>query len=47
MTMKHVVEIHNKPGAYSPCMQGMHCMPSHLARKEYNNLNKKYVRVKY
>ena len=28
------------PGAYSPCMQGMHCMPSHLARKENNNLNK-------
>ena len=34
-------------GAYSPCMQGMHCMPSHLAQKEYNNLNKKYVHVKY
>ena len=28
------------PGAYSPCMQGMHCMPSHLAKKENNNLNK-------
>ena len=27
-------------GAYSPCMQGMHCMPSHLAKKENNNLNK-------
>ena len=24
-------------GAYSPCMQGM---PSHLAKKENNNLNK-------
>ena len=26
-------------GAYSPCMQDMHCMPSHLARKENNNSN--------
>ena len=24
-------------GAYSPCMQGMHCMPSHLAQKDNNN----------
>ena len=22
-----------RAGAYSPCMQGMHCMPSHLAKK--------------
>ena len=27
-------------GAYSPCMQGMHCMPNHLPKKENNNLNK-------
>ena len=33
---QHVLQ----PGAYSPCMQGMHCMPSHLARKENSNLNK-------
>ena len=26
-------------GAYSPCMQGMHCIPSDLAKKENNNLN--------
>ena len=31
---------HATSGAYSPCMQGMHCMPSHLAKKENNNLNK-------
>ena len=24
-------------GGYSPCMPGMHCMPSHLAKKENNN----------
>ena len=28
------------PGVYSPCMQGMHCIPSHLVKKENNNLNK-------
>ena len=28
------------PGAYSPYKQDMHCMPSHLAKKENNNLNK-------
>ena len=29
-----------KTAAYSPCMLGMHCMPSYLAKKENNNLNK-------
>ena len=33
-------------GAYSPCMQGMHCMPSHLAKKENNNLNKYMLNLK-
>ena len=28
------------PGAYSPYKQDMHCMPSYLAKKENNNLNK-------
>ena len=28
------------PGAYSPCMQGMHCMPSHLTKKDDNDLSK-------
>ena len=37
--MKHGFQV-VVSGAYSPCMQGMHCMPSHLAKKENNNLNK-------
>ena len=28
------------PGAYSLCMQGMHCMPSHLTKKDNNDLSK-------
>ena len=32
-------------GAYSPCMQGMHCMPSHLAKKENNNFKLVLVKI--
>ena len=38
MPLNHISHIF-RAGAYSPRMQGMHCMPSHLAKKENNNLN--------
>ena len=38
--MKILFKFYICPGTYSPCMQGMHCMPSHLAKKGNNNLNK-------
>ena len=34
------IKTNSEAGAYSPCMQVMHCMLSHLAKKGSNNLNK-------